>query len=307
MKRPWERRWTAALVTAIALTTGSPAEAQYQKWTSPDAKAARDAAAAQSRERLQQFVDRLKALVDNARKAQAADPRFLRDLDDLARGYDRPWRRLVLDDDFTDGDFENDPAWTVTKGAYWVDGRWGLRNRMSSGAAGSRELHGGDLAAAIIGSILTQGGGQGPSPQPAAGAGNSIHSPQAITNAFAVELELTSLATPARFAVSIYQGTERNTGYRLIYISGEPLRLTRYTGRGDSVIEASAKDTALEDKKVHRLDWRRGTDGAMTVALDGKQVMKVVDRGFRDAFQGIQLEDGGGDFIVRRVAVHATE
>ena len=60
-------------------------------------------------------------MVDDAEKARAADPQFLRDLRGLAQGSDRPWRIQLLNDDFGDGDFTRNPSWTVTAGKYWVD------------------------------------------------------------------------------------------------------------------------------------------------------------------------------------------
>ena len=63
---------------------------------------------------------------------------------------------------------------------------------------------------------------------------------------------------------------------------------------------------AIEDKQIHRLQWERYPDGRMTVAVDGKQVIDTVDRGFRDAFSGIALINTGGDYIIKGVTVAGT-
>ncbi|MCZ6764691.1 MAG: hypothetical protein O7C63_07140 [Alphaproteobacteria bacterium] len=59
----------------------------------------------------QQLVDQIKALIDQAEQAGAADPVFLGDLRDAADRYYWPWREIVLFDDFGDGDFAVDPQW----------------------------------------------------------------------------------------------------------------------------------------------------------------------------------------------------
>ncbi len=42
--------------------------------------------------------------------------------------YDWPWRSELLLDDFSDGNFTADSAWTVISGKFWVDASLGLRS-----------------------------------------------------------------------------------------------------------------------------------------------------------------------------------
>ena len=44
----------------------------------------------------------------------------------------------------------------------------------------------------------------------------------------------------------------------------------------------------------------------MTVAIDGKEMMRATDRGFRDPFDGFALVNRGGDYVLGRVAIHGT-
>jgi hypothetical protein len=60
------------------LFPGAASAQQYQQWNDPDQPVTAAKAAADTR--LQDFVDRLNALIDEAEKARAADPQFLRDL-----------------------------------------------------------------------------------------------------------------------------------------------------------------------------------------------------------------------------------
>ncbi len=293
---------------AFALV-GAPASAQerYSPWAGSETSVSAD------RERLQGFVDRLNALIDEGGKARAADPRFLRDLRDLARGYDRPWRKLALADDFHDGNFTADPAWTVTAGRYWVEGGWGLRSKVDPAATQPQQrqekLSDRDAALALLGTILGQAAGQGDGGGSAAtgAAAAAIHTGVRITNAFAIEIELSSWLGQGRLEFGPYQGADRGSGYRLAYTPGGALELLRVSPWGSSVIERVAGPVTLEDKKAHRIEWTRRPDGAMAVSLDGKTLFTAVDRGFTDPFDGFLMINRGGDYILRRLAVYGTE
>ena len=282
------------------------AEERYSPWAGAEPSVSAD------RGRLQGFVDRLNTLIDEGEKARAADPRFLRDLRDLARGYDRPWRKLVLADDFGDGNFTAGPAWTVTAGRYWVEGGWGLRSKVDPAATQPQQRQekrsDRDAALALLGTILDQTAGQGKgggSAAPAAAA--AIHTGVRITNAFAIEIELSSWLGQGRLEFGPYQGADRATGYRLAYTPGGALELLRVSPWSSSVIERVAGPLTLEDKKAHRIEWTRRPDGAMTVVLDGKPLFTVVDRGVTDPFDGFQMVNRGGDYILKRLAVYGTE
>ena len=293
-------------VFALVAAPASAGE-HYSPWPGAETAVSAD------RGRVQGFVDRLNTLIDEGETARAADPRFLRDLRDLARGYDRPWRKLVLSDDFGDGNFTADPAWTVTAGRYWVEGGWGLRSKVDPAAAQPQQqgkVSGRDAALAILGTILGQAAGQGEGGGPAAtgpAAAAAIHTGVRITNAFSIEIELSSWLGQGRLEFGPYQGADRATGYRLAYTPGGALELLRVSPWSSSVIERAAGPLTLEDKKAHRIEWTRRPDGAMAVVLDGEPLFTAVDRGVTDPFDGFLMVNRGGDYIVKRLAVYGTE
>ena len=300
------------IVSLLILLTAGPAGAQqtYSTWSNPDGSAAA------SQSRMQELVDELNSLIDKAEQARAADPKFLRDLRDLARGYHRPWRKQVLDDSFIDGDFTANPTWTVASGKYWVEKGWRLRSAVEPQAqqAPAKKLTGEQAAAALFGQILGQAlGNQGgiqtaPSGPPAAAI---IHTAIAVSNAFAVELDFSSWAAEGRLELGFYQGRigdpARTPGYRLTYTPGGALELIRVSVRGTGVIESAQVTLGLEDKNTHSLEWTRRPDGEMTVSVDGKKVIAAYDRGLSDPFDGFAVINSGGDYIIKRVTIYGTE
>ena len=87
---------------------------------------------------------------------------------------------------------------------------------------------------------------------------------------------------------------------------GGGIELFRVTGQGSAVIASAPGPLNLEDKKTHRLEWTRGTDGSMIVSIDAKQVLAATDLGFRQDFDGLRMVNRGGDYIFKRFAVYGT-
>lgn len=297
----------AAILILACLALAQPAAAQEQRyapWTDPNAPGT-DPNAPGTDERLQEFIGRLKGLIDEAESSRAANPRFLRDLRDLATGFDRPWRKSVLFDDFRDGDYTANPVWTVTGGRFAISRDWGLRSTVQAAPA-RRNLTGEQAALAFLGQILDQSLRK----KEAAGdtgAEAAIHAAAAITNAFSIQLELSSWMPDGRFEFGPYQGAADGAGYSLSYRPGQPLELLSVSARGARVIDRGSSPVTLEDKRLHSFEWTRRTDGRMTVSVDGAEVLSTQDRGIGGAFDGFRLVNRGGDFIVRSVSIKGTE
>ncbi len=294
----------------VLFVTSLPAQAQtrYSAWSDPDQK------------NNAKLIERLNQLIDRAEKDRAANPAFLRDLRDLTRGYAAtaapPASRTVLSDDFGDGDFTADPAWTVSAGRYWVERGWGLRSAVPvvdpnrSQRQQSKKDRNRKAIFALLGAMTGQsGGGDGAtsSSEPEVAA---IYSAAAIGNAFTLDMEFSSWVqqgqpSGGQFEFGPYQGNDRSSGYRLSYSPGDGLTLLTVSPKGRRVIDRSVGPMTLEDKKTHALRWTRDSRGRMKISIDGKKILSAIDRGFDDPFRGLTMINRGGDYIIKRVEITA--
>jgi len=296
------------LVFAISLTLPLVVSAQtpkYSTWSDPSKPSAQGVGNAE----VKTFVDELNKLINDAEKAKAADPVFLKDLRALANSYSAPTLQTIFSDAFEDGNFTQGPTWNVASGAYFIENGWGLRNKiLTSGQAAQTENKvnsGEDLAVALLGSILQQAtGAQQPTKAPVAETKeNLITSSVRISNTFSMTLDYSSWGANGHFEAGVFQGGNATTGYRVVYRSGQPLQLIKVGSKGRSVIAQSSTALTIEDKKFHAIKWSRTADGQMVVSIDGTEMISIVDKSFSDAFDGVRISDQGGDFIVKRIAI----
>ena len=333
------RRHLATVLLAGALATPAAAddESRYSEWRPEGDEAAGSSA-------LDALAQELEALIEEAAQARAAHPRFLQDLRDkiaahiAAQAADTRPRTALVRDDFSDGDYTDDPRWTVVSGSFSVDRGRGLLTAVPlAKARGSGSdnpldalLDTGDALLDGSGELLDSGkdalddllsgkiklddllgGGAkdakediGPAgPEPA-----QITLAAAIPNAFALELEMTSRSAGkgAQLEIDLFQGGAGAAGYRLAYRpGGEPaLVLSRFGRRGVVVIGEYRDKLPLEDGQSHTVALVRAGDGTMTASVDGSEVIRVKSSAFKDPFDGVSLVNGGGDYAIRSVAVY---
>lgn len=105
-------------------------------------------------ERVLRMVDDLKRLTEGAERNQLAAGRFLFDLRSLVKLYDWPWRKRMIEDDFTDGDLARHPAWTVVKGEAMADAQ-GLTLKGAGEIAQAKRM---PNAVAVVATVKTSVG-----------------------------------------------------------------------------------------------------------------------------------------------------
>lgn len=313
------RRASLGLAVAVPLMLGSPlAVAQDSRYSSDfRAPAAPAATAVQSPVDADTaaLLDELDALIDDAAAANAADPVFLQDLRDLSLRYAWPWRTQVVSDDFSDGDYTVNPAWVVASGQFSVEPGAGLRSLAGDAASGavaadsssSEPVSTEELAVRVLGQLFAGGAKEEDAAQPApaparSGEDGRIDLVTAVPNAFAIRMEVVSAGGTGPLEIGVSQGAN-SLGYRVAYTPGADVEVLRYGSRGVSVVDVSNESVTLEDGASHLVQFTRDTAGVLAVAIDGVEVVRVTDRGFRDPFDGIILVNQGGDYTVASVAV----
>ena len=257
------------------------------------------------------LIRNLKALIDEADRAKAADPRFIQDLREILADYQsggqnggqgggagdggRPLVKL-FSDDFQDGDFTRNPTWTVSAGAFDLESNRGLHS--SIGVAGKQSV------GTMLGGLLKQQ--QGTAAQDATFA--SIYTPVRISNAFSLQVELASRNT-GRVDFGPYAGAAGDTAYRVTYKPGAQggLQLQRVTPQGTTMIGHwdGAIDTA--NKRRHVIKMTRDSRGAMQVWLDGQKLIDARDDAIRQPFDGFLLVNSNGEHWVRSIAIEGTQ
>jgi hypothetical protein len=254
-----------------------------------------------------ELVDRLKEILQRQERNRNADPKLLEQLRDLVRRYDWPWRARLLSEDFSQSNYRLEPTWVVAQGDFRLT-RQGLRTVFlppSRSVQRKEESPTLDILGGILKGMTGSGGSSEPPPAPSSA---EIYADLRISNAFAFNLQMLSRATSdadRRLEFGPYQGRERGSGYRLAYNPGrrpafELLRISR--GRS-SVIEVSESAVDLEDGASHGLEWRRSPDGEMTVFLDGREIIRALDRASGDDFDGFAVVNGGGDYTFVRIEI----
>lgn len=218
-----------------------------------------------------------------------------------------PTINTVLEDDFSDGNYNYSPPWTVHSGSFRVESGM-LRSDVAAPTQASSEATPEDMGKAILRNVLNSAlGGQAATTAPQQSAQAEISTAARIANAFRIELRLKSRRNDGRIIFGPYQSGARNDGYRLAYASGErpSFELISLTSRGVRVVDSSDSMINLEDGNTHTIDWRRNTNGEMIVLVDGSEVMRTQDRTYGDSFSGLTVINAGGDYGIEMVKVDA--
>ena len=267
--------------------------------------------------RTQELIEELTTLIDAAERSRAADRRFVRDLRSVLRRFDNPWQVRLITEDFRDGNFQSNPAWTVESGDFFVTRRGGLHSEavasLASRRSGANGSGGGDssrdLVVGILAEILrsTQSApDERAEPAQRRNRAAVIYLRTPISNAFAVTAEISAPDPAGALELAVYQGAGREIGYRLVFLAEGGIELLREGRRRSSVIDFVDDTPALGGGVTHLIEWTRTQDGQTVVRLDGTTVIKIRDRSFRDPFDGFQFVNRGGEYVLRSLTIDGT-
>jgi hypothetical protein len=217
-----------------------------------------------------------------------------------------PWKRVLLHEDFEDGDYSQDPAWTVVSGDFRVDSDNALRTKHAvTGDASSGNGSGsGDKATEIVGKVV--GELLGDQKEQKAPRVAEIYSQLQMGTVFALQSEVRILSDMAGqgFELAVYRDRERSSGYLLRFSSRrqQSLALVRMERSGSSIIDTLSRDGLLPGSDPATITWLRYGNGDMKVLVGGKELLRTRDRTF-ESFEGIAFINRGGSFALNRIDV----
>jgi len=271
------------------------------------------AGGAEKPEDVQVLIDRVKRLAQEAEQKGAAQRWVLDELYTLVRQYDWPWKMKIVEDSFSDGDYTSNPTWAVAAGQFVVDKEGGLRSivTIAPPEEENREVEPEDIAVSLLQSFLKQSSDE---EEEAAGSPEDetyaeIHISANISNAFAISVTMVSKVGNGLIEFGPYQGSNRDTGYRLAYSPGAEggLELLGVSSYRSAVVDLYEEPLKLEDGRSHTLLWTRDENGEMIISVDGKELLRVTDRRFGKEFGGFTLLNRGGDYGVQNVSIFGSK
>lgn len=251
---------------------------------------------------LEKLIAEVEALLTDAEKRRLAEPSFIARMRSTLRRHSWPWKRDVFLDRFEDGDFHSEPAWSVASGQFQVSHDAGLRSVVTAAAPPAAQGEQ-DLGSVLLGAVLSEVSRRAGMQSSDSAQAAEIYLARKIHHAFAMRMSMASGASQGELEFGPYQGEARDGGYRLRIVAGRPLELVRSTRFGGSVVEVSKQVPDFADGKQHVVQWTRDADGHMEVAVDGKVVIEVADRGVQGDYAGFTVLNKGGDYSFRSIAV----
>ncbi|MBL0339323.1 MAG: hypothetical protein IPP67_09240 [Rhodospirillaceae bacterium] len=299
----FHNRFTQALMGATLLSGVALSQLSAQQYRPWDGNA----------NNLQGMFNELKQMIREADRAEAADPAFLDDLNDFVQRYERlstgnndnnnppasGWSRIILSDNFRDGDYTRNPAWTVKSGNWRIDtggSNLGLRSSVYSAYAGNSQ----NVAQALLGALFQQPGQQNVAAQVA-----QIGIFLKIPNSFQLKVEFNSRAAGGRVDF-VVTNAQSFASYVVSYTPGSNngIQLLKVTNRGTTILASSSSNIGFEDGKYHVIELNRDGRGAMNLLVDNRVVARSNDNSLNRGFDNFTVVNGGGTYWIKSVTIN---
>ncbi len=260
----------------------------------------------------EQLLEELRQITDDAERNRSASMGLIAQLRDLARRYAWPWSRLIVSDDFDDGNFTQNPAWTVISGTF-TPAFGELVSQHTPPATSTQQQspeNQNDIGSAIFGAVLQGLANQNqPAPAQPLPAQAQIQLNTQVPNAFAA---VVTLRTQSLAAGGFEFGLGREpaaSGYRLNVAPGiggaaGTVSLLRVGAAGSAIVDRVNLPVGLDSGQDQILELTRDTTGEIAIGLGGTELIRVRDMGIRDAFDRFLFVNNGGEYRIQSVAIY---
>jgi hypothetical protein len=252
---------------------------------------------------LSDLLNELEFKIKDADKRMIAHPNFLKELQAIVDKYRSKLRNVYFNEDFADGDYTNNPEWTVISGQFTITSRGTLQSHLiaeqpvEKPAAKEQSDLFGSIFKEVIRSATEKTEEKAPSNEIEEA---SIRTRADIGPAFEVDFELVSESEWGSMEIVLLGGESLTPFYRMVYQAAasptRPIQIFRERGSRSYLIEEALKYPSLDDGLPHRIQWIRDAQGNMKVLVDGQEVLSTVEFYYNKAFSGISLVNKGGAY-----------
>lgn len=284
-------RWILLILLGLCLVSGSP---KLGSSSEPEDI---------NRQALSELLTELEQKIEDADKRMIAHPKFLDELRALVEKFRGKLRQVFLKEDFSDGDYTQNPTWVVDSGRFQMTPSRRLWSRIPADrpatTPSSKEKS--DVLGVFLQEVVRSAMEKERKTEPAPVTSEaSIRALVQIGPAFEVDLTLVSESQWGSMEVVLLGGEPATPRYRMVYHAAasaeRPIEIVRERGARRYIIESAAQYPNLDDGVLHRLQWIRDYQGQMRVLVDGKEVLSTVELFYQTDFAGIALVNRGGTY-----------
>ena len=288
------------IVFCFIFNTTLPVQAEeknkYGQWQSSD-------------DRMKNMINDLDQVIEEGTKARAAHPEFLQDLNKIIDQYRTPEKLIFFTDDFADNNFNENPTWTVRKGAFSIDSYGGLYSTIAAQKPVTEEKEtepesDSDRNMRILFGVineLTKDENEQQEKEEDIETQAIINTAVSIPNNFIMDFSFRSNAEWGSTSIGVTTGDDPQSGYHLVYqaspAENRPMQLIKYRyGKPYIIDEVHENSPDLDDGAKHTARMIRFPNGDMKVLIDNIEVMSTSDFSYRDEFTGIMIINKGGSY-----------
>ena len=203
--------------------------------------------------------------------------------------------RVMLRDNFDDGNFTADPVWKVL-GQEFTIGSGALKSSVTLSPQTQE-----DRQQALVSGLLQQVFGVQLAQEPnTAGIATGLSFP----NDYVLNFTLRETSNrPGRMNLGAYTGNNATHGYRLLYDgqAAQPLSIIAGSASGFTTVASTSQGPKLDDGNLHRITINRTENGRIAVVVDDVPVLSVTDQSITATHEGISFVNASGDWEIDEV------